>query len=48
MINIYFWSETLWITKVAKIIHGFTYMQIFVSEKSFVNVYGMKSKKEFL
>ena len=47
-IDTYFFSNTFWLTNIAKSVHGFAYMQLFVSYKGFVKVYGMISDKEFL
>ena len=38
--------DTFFVTKKAKSARGFTMMQIFVSDKGFVKVYGMKSVTE--
>ena len=48
IINTYFLYDTFWVTKISKIIRGFTCMQLFVYEKGFVKVYGMRFKKYFL
>ena len=38
--------DTFFVTKKARSVRGFTMMQIFVSDKGFVKVYGMKSVTE--
>ena len=44
-VNTYLFSDTFWVTKIAKSIRGFTCMQLFVSDKVFVKVYGMNAEK---
>ena len=43
--NTYFFSDDFWVTKIAKSIHGFTCMRLFVSEKVFVKLYVMIYEK---
>ena len=45
-LNSTFFMDTFFVTKKAKSVRGFTMMQIFVSDKGFVKVYGMKSLTE--
>ena len=45
-INLLFFTDAFF-TKV-KSARGFTMMQLFVSDKGFVKVYGMKSRSDFL
>ena len=47
-INTYFLSDTFWVMNIVKSIRKFTCMQLFVSDKGFVKVYGIISEKEFL
>ena len=42
-----FFTDTFFVTKTAKSSRGHTCAQIFVSDKSFVEVYLMRSKSEF-
>ena len=46
-INSTFFNETFFVTEIEKSVRGYTCMQLFVSKKGFVKVYGMKSVKEF-
>jgi hypothetical protein len=41
-----FFMDTFFVTKRAKSVRGFTMMQIFVSDKGFVKVYGMTSQTD--
>ena len=41
-----FFIDTFFVTKKAESTRGYTMMQIFVSDKGFVKVYGMKSLTE--
>ena len=45
-LNSTFFMDTFFVTKKAKSIRGYTMMQLFVSDKGFLKVYGMKSLKE--
>ena len=45
-LNSMFFTDTFFVTKEAKSVRGFGMMQIFVSDKGFVKVYGMKSLRE--
>ena len=47
-INTYFFSNNFWVTNIVKSIRSFTCMQLFVSGKYFVKIYGMKAEKVFL
>ena len=47
-INSHFFSDTFYATGSATSIRGYSCMQIFVSDKGFVKVYGMKSPSEFI
>ena len=40
-INTYFFSDTFWVTNIAKSIHSFTCMQLFVPKKGFAKLYAM-------
>ena len=44
----YFFFDTFQVTNIALSIHGFTYMQPFVSYKDILKVYEMRSEKQFL
>ena len=44
----YFFSDTFWVTKIAESFCGSSCMQLFVSEKCFVKVYGIRLEKESL
>jgi hypothetical protein len=46
-IKSFFFTDTFFATGKAKSLRGFTCMQLFVSDKGFVKVYGMTSPKEF-
>ncbi|KAL7538844.1 hypothetical protein ACHAXR_009411 [Thalassiosira sp. AJA248-18] len=46
-INSFFFSDTFFVTKKAESIRGYTCMQLFVSDKGFVKVYGMSSVSQF-
>ena len=41
----YFFSDTLWVTNIAKSTQSFTCMKLFISKKGFGKVYGMKAEK---
>ena len=45
-LNSVFFMDTFMVTKGAKSARGFTHMQLFVSDKGFVKVYGMKTVKD--
>ena len=45
-INSVFFMDTFFVTQKAKSVRGFTMMQLFVSDKGFVKVYGMKTTKD--
>ena len=46
-IKSHFFADTFFVTKKAKSAQGFTYMQIFVSNKGFVKVYPMQGEVKF-
>ena len=43
----YFFTDTLFLTKLAKSLRGYTMMQLFVSDKGFIAVYAMERKSDF-
>ena len=45
-INSFFFMDTFFATKNAKSIRGYNQMQLFVSDKGFVKVYGMTSQAQ--
>ena len=45
-LNSMFFTDTFFVTGKAKSVRGFTMMQIFVSDKGFVKVYGMKGLRQ--
>ena len=47
-INSFFFMDTFYVTAKAKSVRGFTMMHLFVSDKGFVKVYGMKSESDIL
>ena len=42
-----FFTDTMFVTKSAKSIRGYTMLQLFVSDKGFLSVYLMEKKSDF-